>query len=105
MNVIILGREVDFRPWHPRDGKVFRRPYAFDCETTRIDEARPWLTPAYVLGAACDGRRGYFVPRQHAAAFFAAHAHIPVVLHHAVFDLAVLHLLAPELDIYRRVDE
>jgi hypothetical protein len=104
MLVTILGRELPFRPWRPEDGVVYAAPYAFDCETTRLDEARPWLTPAYVLGAACDGRRGYFVPRPHAAAFFRAHEGVPVVLHHAPFDLAVIHLLAPELDIYGWVD-
>ena len=63
MLVTILGRELPFHPWRPKDGVVCDRSYAFDCETTRIDEARPWLTPAYVLGAACDGRRGCFVTR------------------------------------------
>ena len=104
MNVTILGTEIPFRPWRPEDGAVCDSPYAFDSETTLIDEERPWLTPAYVLGAAYDGRRGYFVLRQHAAAFFQAHEGIPVVMHHATFDLAVIHLLAPELDIYGWVD-
>jgi DNA polymerase I-like protein with 3'-5' exonuclease and polymerase domains len=104
MLVTILDRELPFRPWRPGDGMVCDRPYAFDSETTPIDEARPWLTPAYVLGAAYDGRLGYFVPRQHAAAFFQAHKGVPVVMHHAAFDLAVIHLLAPALDIYGWVD-
>ena len=91
----IAGTEIPFRPWRPEDGAVFTTPYAFDCETTRIDEARPWLTPAYVLGAACDGRQGYFVPREHVAAFLAAHAGVPVVMHHAPFDLAVIHSWPP----------
>ena len=86
MLVTILGRELPFRPWRPEDGVVYAAPYAFDSETTRIDEARPWLTPAYVLGAACDGRRGYFVLRQDAAAFFRAHAGVSVVMHHGIFD-------------------
>ncbi len=27
------------------DGAVFTGVFAFDCETARIDDARPWLTP------------------------------------------------------------
>jgi DNA polymerase I-like protein with 3'-5' exonuclease and polymerase domains len=104
MMVTMAGAEADFRPWTPACGTVFTTHYAFDCETARIDEERPWLTPPFVLGAAYDGRRGYFLPREHAAAFVAAHEAVPVVMHHAVFDLAVIQLLAPELDIYRRVD-
>ncbi len=105
MDIMIAGTHVAFHPWNPRLGPVFDGVYAFDCETARIDETRPWITPPYVLGAASDGRRGYFITRQHAAAFLAAHEQVPMVLHHATFDLAVLHLLDPVLDIYRLVDE
>ena len=51
------------------------------------------LTPAYVLGAAFDGQRGYFIHRQHLAAFFVAHKDVIVVMHHAPFDLAVIDLV------------
>src|SRR5436309_12814661 len=59
----------EFRPWRPEDGRVMTRTFAFDTETTRIDEARPWVTPAYVLGAAFDGRTSVFVPRDRVGAF------------------------------------
>jgi hypothetical protein len=95
----------EFRPWKPAVGRVLAGPFAFDCETTRIDEERPWLAPAYVLGAACDGVRGCFVRRDDVAAFLDAHAGTPVVLHNAPFDLAVLHTLAPDSDVSRLVEE
>lgn len=60
MKVSIDSREFDFCPWRPSDGRVYATAFAFDCETTRIDDERPWIVPAYVLGAAFDGQRGYF---------------------------------------------
>jgi hypothetical protein len=104
MRVAIAGTEIDFRPWTPRLGQVFDAAYAIDTETTPIDQERPWLTPAYVLGAACDGARGFFIPRDRAAAFLTAHADIPFAMHSAPFDLDVLHVMAPGLDIYGRVE-
>jgi hypothetical protein len=104
MQVGLRTRLYDFRPWKPSLGAVFRGAYAFDCETTRIDGERPWLTPAYVIGAAFDGANGYFIRRDDAGAFFAAHAGLPVVFHNAAFDLAVLHTLAPDADVYRLVE-
>src|SRR4051812_44416660 len=104
MIITIAGVEAEFRPWTPACGPVFTSRYAFDCETAQIDLERPWLTPPFVLGAAYDGERGYFLTREQAPAFFAAHANVPVIMHPAVFDLAVLDLLAPGLDFYRRVD-
>src|SRR5437879_2608052 len=104
MKIVIADAEIDFRPWTPGTGQVFEKTYAFDSETTVIDQERPWLTPAYVLGAACDGKQGYFLTRDRAAGFFAAHANVPVVMHAAPFDLDVIHTLAPDLNIYRRVD-
>ena len=104
MDIEFDGKTYSFRAWKPDHGTVFRDPFAFDCETARIDETRRWLTPAYMLGAAFDGRAGYFVRREHAAAFWRAHAAVPTLFHHAVFDLAVLHQLAPTLDVYAKVD-
>lgn len=104
MRVQMENSSCLFWPWRPSDGRVFVAPFAFDCETTRLDEERPWLTPAYVLGAACDGRQGVFVQRNHVAAFFAAHAEPTLIFHHAPFDLAVLHQLAPQADLYRCVE-
>jgi hypothetical protein len=95
---------VSFVPWRPELGRVFLGTYALDCETTLIDDDSRWLTPAYVLGAACDGQRGYFIQRQHVAAFLEAHVGVPVIFHNAPFDLAVLKLVAPQVDPYEAVD-
>lgn len=93
-----------FFPWKPTHGTVFSAPFAFDCETTRIDDEREWVTPAYVLGAAFDGSRGYFIPRDRVAAFLEAHRRIPMVLHNASFDLAVLKQVGGDVDVYEMVD-
>jgi hypothetical protein len=75
---ISLGQYAcPFVPWKVSDGHVFDA-FAFDCETTAIDEERKYLTPAYVVGTACDGRRGVFVHRDNVLSFFQAHAGIPV---------------------------
>jgi DNA polymerase I-like protein with 3'-5' exonuclease and polymerase domains len=103
---IKLGRvRYRFWPWTVASGRVFNGVYAFDSETTRIDEEHPWISPAYVLGAAFDGRQGYFIPRDRAEAFFTAHSGTPIVFHNAPFDLAVLHTLAPDMDVYGKVDK
>ena len=105
MKVQFSSTRAGFRPWRPADGQVLDSMFAFDCETTLIAESQPWLTPAYVLGAAFDGQCGFFVQRQHLIAFFAAHRGIRVVMHHAAFDLAVINLVvAKYLDIYDWVD-
>jgi hypothetical protein len=105
MLVGFQNNEHGFLPWKPVQGRIFKREFAFDCETTPIDEHRPWIAPAYVLGAAFDGSRGFFVQQKDVAAFFTAHAKTPVVFHNAPFDLAVIHTLAPDLDIYEKVEE
>jgi DNA polymerase I-like protein with 3'-5' exonuclease and polymerase domains len=105
MKVHFARKHYAFRPWRQADGKVFESTFSFDCETTLIDEERPWLTPAYVLGAAFDGGRGLFVPRDRVEAFFAAHSGVPVAFHNASFDLAVLHQVSPKLDLYARIDD
>ncbi len=105
MKITICSNELNFIPWRPELGQVFRSPYGFDSETAAIDEQHPWLTPAFVLGAAFDGSQGYFIRREHASAFFAAHRDIPLAMHNAPFDLAVLDTLAPELRIYDWVDQ
>ncbi|NLX98440.1 MAG: hypothetical protein GXY83_19955 [Rhodopirellula sp.] len=105
MEILFGNARATFRPWHPECGRVFDDFFAFDCETTLIDKERPWIIPAYVLGAAYDGNKGYFITRDRAAAFFAAHRDVAVVLHSAAFDLAVIAAAAPALDIYRLVDQ
>lgn len=104
LSVQFGDRSYSFEVWLPGRGDVFIEPFSFDCETTLIDDERPWLTPAYVIGAATDGKRGVFVPREHVAAFLHDHRGVPVVMHNAPFDLAVLQLVAPKIDLYRMVD-
>jgi hypothetical protein len=70
MNISFNNRNFDFRPWTSLMGRVFTTEFAFDCETTLIDEALPWIAPAYVLGGAFDGTSGFFVRRSDVAAFF-----------------------------------
>src|SRR5947199_7003316 len=105
MLIAFKETSYEFRPWRPENGKVMTRAFAFDTETTLIDEARPWVTPAYVLGAAFDGRHGVFVPPDRVRAFFEVHAGLAFVAHNAPFDLKVIDRVAPGLDIYKAVDE
>src|SRR5437763_16977279 len=78
-----------FREWAPGEGRVFDGLFAFDTETTPIDDDRPYLTPSLVLATACDGDRGVFVPREFVPAFFEAHAGLGFVAHNGAFDLKV----------------
>ena len=60
MDIDFNNQNHDFRPWQPELGRVYQSGFAFDTETTLIDDARPYLTPAYVIGAVFDGQRGFF---------------------------------------------
>jgi len=109
MEITLGGSSAVFQPWRPEDGRVIHSAFAFDTETTLIDNARPWITPAYVIGAAFDGSQGYFVQREDAADFLLQHDGLPIVMHHAPFDLAVLDVLIRralrrDFDVYRCVD-
>ena len=104
MKIVVGQRECHFKAWRPELGRVFRSKFAFVSKTAAIDPGRDWLTPPYVLGAAYDGRNGFLVTREHVAAFFQQHADLDMILHHAPLELAVLHLVARQLDIYGRVD-
>jgi hypothetical protein len=105
MNVSLGSWSRPFTPWRPADGRVFDM-FAYDVETTKIDDERPYLTPAYVLGAACDEKRGVFICRDNAPAFFQAHQGVEFVCHNAAFDLKVTApLLQPKFDLYRAVDD
>jgi DNA polymerase I-like protein with 3'-5' exonuclease and polymerase domains len=95
---------VEFRPWNIGQGRVFQKGFAFDSETKLIDKKRPWLTPAYVIGAAYDGNSGVFLTRENVESFFQIHAGLPVYMHNANFDLRVLALVFESLDIYELVD-
>jgi hypothetical protein len=104
MKIALGPQECTFRPWRPADGRIFDS-CALDTETTLIDEERPALTPAYVLGAASDGKQGVFLPREHLLAFFSAHAQTRFIFHNAAFDLRVLNqTLRPGVDVYQLVE-
>ena len=104
MNITFDNICVPFLPWKPPHGRVFDMGYAFDSETTLIDTDRPWLTPAYVLGAAYDGNRGVFLTRDSVEPFLRVHSDLPIAMHNAPFDLRVIDALVPSLDIYSWVD-
>jgi hypothetical protein len=94
-----------FRPWTPHQGRVFEGLFAYDTETTRIDDDRPYLVPSVVLATACDGHRGVFVRRTHIPAFFDAHRGLGFIAHNAAFDLKVTQaVLGQRLDLYSLVD-
>jgi hypothetical protein len=84
---------------------VFSGPFAFDIETTMIVGQE---VPKYVLGAASDGNRGYFLLLGHVPDFLAAHWEEQIIFHNCAFDLAVLDktlcLLGKSLDVYDLVD-
>jgi hypothetical protein len=99
-----LSRRTRLSGWRS-NGRAFEF-FGYDTETTDIDDERPYLTPAYVLGAACDGTRGVFITRDSLLPFFRTHWGVPFVCHNAAFDLRVTDaLLRPGgLDVYEAVD-
>ncbi|MEO7130060.1 MAG: DNA polymerase [Dermatophilaceae bacterium] len=103
---IVLGQfSCPLHKWTPALGRVFDGLFAYDTETTRIDDDRPYLTPHLVLAAACDGRRGVLVSRAQVPAFFAAHAGQGFVAHNAAFDLKVTQAaLGEDPDLYDLVE-
>lgn len=104
MNISLHTYSCPFVPWKPADGRLFDA-FAYDTETTDIDPHRPYLTPSYVLGAACDGRHGVFIARDHLLAFFQAHQGVPFIMHNAAFDLRVTDaVLQPHYQIYTNVE-
>lgn len=105
MQVTWKGVSYDFSPWSRRLGRVIHKRYSFDCETTLIDEDHSWLAPAYVIGVAFDGEKGYYIRRDDTESFFKYHKNIEVVFHNAPFDLAVIYTLSPDFDIYQWVDQ
>jgi hypothetical protein len=105
MKVEFDDKEYEFRPWRPDDGPVVSKLASLDCETTMIDAERDWLTPTFVMAGAFDGKRGFFITREHAAAFLRAHRGVEFIYHNAAFDLDVLAALRPGFDVYDAVDE
>jgi DNA polymerase I-like protein with 3'-5' exonuclease and polymerase domains len=105
MDITLCRFGCPFTAWRPRDGRIFDA-FAYDTETTDINDDQPQLTPCYVLGAACDGRRGVFVSRDSLLPFFRAHQGARFICHNAAFDLRVSAvLLQPHLDIYQAVQD
>ncbi len=107
--VLTLGpNQYPFRQWEPADGRVIAGRFALDTETTKIDETRPANIPALVLGAAFDGRQGWFILAKDMPAFLANHSANPLIFHNAAFDLAVLQAAhdprGHSVDIYSRVE-
>src|SRR5262249_21900565 len=62
MNITLRTLSCPFTLWRPRDGRVFDL-FAYDTETTDIDDQRPYLTHSFVVGTACDGEHGVFLTR------------------------------------------
>ncbi len=93
-------------PGNGRNSAAWLLPHArYDTETTDILEDRPDLTPDFVIGTACDGRRGVYVTRDIVLPFFQAHADVPFICHNAAFDLAVTQqLLGDRHDLYALVE-
>jgi len=86
---------------------VITGPFALDTETTKIDDNRPDRVPVLVLGAAFDGRQGWFILAEDMPAFLANHPANPLIFHNAAFDLAVLAQACEQLldfDVYTRVE-
>jgi DNA polymerase I len=95
-----------FRPWNPQDGRVFDSLFAYDAETTRIDDDRPYVTPSLVLATACDGQQGFYIPRVLVRGFFEAHADAGLIAHNASFDLRVTQaVIGGHLDLYWKVEQ
>lgn len=104
MQITFADRIATFRPWKPEMGRVYHTPFAFDCETTLIDDQHPEITPTYVIGAVFDGEQGYFLTRDRVADFLQLHGNLVIIFHNAAFDLEVIHTLAPGLAIYDHVE-
>jgi DNA polymerase I-like protein with 3'-5' exonuclease and polymerase domains len=91
--------------WTPAAGRVFESRYAYDTETTDIDDDHPSLLPALVVATACDGHRGVFLTRDTVLPFFEAHFGADLICHNAAFDLKVTQpLLGDRLDLYALVE-
>ncbi len=104
---ITLGPyQCPFRPWTPDQGRVFDGLFAYDAETTKIDDDRPYPVPSLVVATACDGDRGVFIARPLVPAFFEAHLGMGFIAHNAAFDLKVTQaVLGDERDLYALVDD
>jgi hypothetical protein len=105
IDVALGPHACPFELWQPDQGRIFDGLYAYDTETTQIEEDRPQLVPALVLASACDGRRGVFVARPDLATFFAVHDGLGFIGHNLAFDLKVTQkVLGTSRDLYGLVD-
>ena len=105
MNITIGPFRCPFEAWVPDHGRVFGR-FAYDTETTLINEDRPELIPKFVVGTVSDGRQGYFLTRETVLPFFKAHDGLEYICHNAAFDLKVTQqLFGDRRDIYADVEE
>ncbi len=107
--VLTLGPDQYlFRLWEPTLGRVITGRFALDTETTKIDDTRPAHVPTLVLGAAFDGRQGWFILATDMPAFLASHPANPLIFHNAAFDLPVLQAAHDRrglsIDVYSRVE-
>ncbi|MCX5729623.1 MAG: DNA polymerase [Nitrospirae bacterium] len=94
-----------FQIWVPAYGKVLAGPFALDTETTLIEKDRPTRTPTLILGVAFNGTQGWFIAAKDMPAFLATHPTNQLILHNAVFDLAVIQaaLNPPGTDFYNDI--
>lgn len=104
LHVSIGSYKCSFEPWTPTMGRAFDM-FAYDTETSEFDDERPDIVPSFVIGTACDGRRGVFLTRETVLPFFVAHADVAVICHNAAFDLKVTqHLVGDRRDLYAMVE-
>lgn len=104
LTVTIGDYTAPFYLWTPATGRVFDT-FAYDTETTEINDERPDLTPELVVATACNGEHGYFISREHILEFFEAHSDATIICHNAAFDLKVTQSrLGDCLDIYDSVE-
>ena len=95
----------NFTLWQPQRGRIFDA-FAYDVETTEIDDSRPDQIPQVVLATAYDGHQGVFIRRDDLLSFFEAHGGVPFIGHNVAYDLAVSQqLFGEQLDIYQAVED
>lgn len=106
VHVAVGSYRCEFEVWTPGMGRVFPGMFAFDTETTEINEQHPDHVPAFVLGTASDGKRGVLLNRETVLPFLLAHTGASIICHNAAFDLCVTQrLIGNRLDLYALVDE
>jgi len=87
MKIEVGNLGCDFVPWQKRYGQVLQAPFALDIETPIIVG---YEVPQYILGAAYDEQRGFFLPPDTVHDFLLAHWDLQPIFHNCAFDLAVL---------------